>query len=310
MRLRFLLLWPCLVACICSCGGRPGVQPQQAQAVPGLKEIQKGVGLYRRGCYQSALTHFMRGHELLAAVDHQSGIATSLNNIGNIYRVIGDAPSALLFFDSALAIYTEQMDDAGALQALSNKAAVLIQMQQLDKAADVLDRAEAIAERAGGPSVFLLNNRGVLAMRQGDFVAAESALSQAMAAADFAGSHEKATVFFSMGKLSVARDRHDEALGFFNAALEADRSAGFYQGIAGDLTAIAEIHLQRRQHQRAQDFFERAIKVYALLGQSEKCDALLTRLEALSTKSGRPATVTRHFVKRWLEGDVLAPLCD
>ena len=49
----------------------------------------------------------------------------SLNNIGNVYGKLGDPESAILFFESSQVIYRDLDDINGAVQALSNEAAVL-----------------------------------------------------------------------------------------------------------------------------------------------------------------------------------------
>ena len=67
----------------------------------GAEQIKKGNNLYQKGCYKGALEHFFRAHELYAVSDQQSGIAMSMNNIGSVYRALGDASGALVFFEEA-----------------------------------------------------------------------------------------------------------------------------------------------------------------------------------------------------------------
>lgn len=66
----------------------------------GTKEMARGITRYNKGCYKDSLEYFFRAHELFVASDQLSGVAMSLNNMGNVYRVTGDIDSALLFLTS------------------------------------------------------------------------------------------------------------------------------------------------------------------------------------------------------------------
>jgi hypothetical protein len=72
------------------CAGGNAVKKKPEHIVSGMKEIQKGTTWYQKGCYKRSLEHFFRAHELFAASDQLDGVAMSMNNIGNIYRIMED----------------------------------------------------------------------------------------------------------------------------------------------------------------------------------------------------------------------------
>ena len=108
-----------------SCGGG-SVKKDPAPSHPAMKQLQKGLAWYQRGCFQQALVAFTKAHELFTASDRMPGVAMSLNNIGNVYRYIGDSQSALLFFQEAYKIYSRLDNLEGVIQTLSNQAAIHI----------------------------------------------------------------------------------------------------------------------------------------------------------------------------------------
>ena len=135
-RISYPLL-ACLFLLVFSCGGG-SVKKAPDPSHPAIKQLQKGVAWYQRGCFQQSLEAFTKAHELFTASDRLPGVAMSLNNIGNVYRYIGDTRSALLFFQEAYEIFSQLDNLEGVIQALSNQAAIHIQNNQLDAAATTI----------------------------------------------------------------------------------------------------------------------------------------------------------------------------
>jgi tetratricopeptide (TPR) repeat protein len=292
-----------------ACAGGKSAQKMPEHITAGMQAITKGISRYNKGCYQSSLEYFFRAHELFTASDQLSGIAVSLNNIGNVYRALGDGDSAVLFLDESFAIYTDIDDYQGAVQVLSNKAAALIDSGRLEKATNVLGTAEEIAQKNEISFSPLLNNRGILLIKKKEYQSAEEILKRALADADPQNFSEFATVNFALGNLMLETKRYQQAVNFFNAALEKDRSSGFYKGIADDLAAIGSAYLLQEKNELALSFFKRSIKIYALIGDPEKVHSILEQLEKIAAKTGFDITVTKHFVSRWLEGKALENPC-
>ena len=304
---HILALFVSVVLIACAGGNSAKKQPEYIPA--GMKAITKGIVKYNQGCYQHALDYFLKAHELFSASDQLSGVAISLNNIGNIYRIMGDTKSAVLFLEESFKIYTDIGDHKGAVQALSNKTAAMIDSGSLEEAAQDLDAAEDLARKKGISYIPLLNNRGVLLTKTKDYVQAEKILKKALAKTDPADSSAFATVNFALGKLMLEAQRYENAIGFLEAALVADRSTGFYKGIADDLAAIGTVYLNLDNKEAGVNYLKRSIKVYALIGSVKKVEKILYDLENISKTSGYDVSVTLHFVNQWLEGNALGSLC-
>jgi tetratricopeptide (TPR) repeat protein len=276
----------------------------------GTKEMARGITRYNKGCYKDALEYFLRAHELFVAADQLSGVAMSLNNMGNVYRATGDIDSALLFFDESLAIYSDIGDPLGGVQVLCNKAAALIDGGRLEKAETVLNTAEKMAEKnriSFGP---LLSNRGILLIKKAQYKNAEELLQMVLANTDPENLSEFATVNFALGNLMVETQRYEKAMDFFKTALKADRLSGGNKNIADDLAALGSDCLKLGEDELAGNFFKRSVEIYALLGNHKNAQNIMEKLEKVSEKTGMDLSITKHFVNRWLEGKALGSLCD
>jgi len=290
------------------CGGGSNVKPTPPHLSGGMQEIHKGTIAYQQGCYHRSLDHFLKAHEQFTVSDQLGGVAMSMNNIGNVYRFIGDPESASLFFDEAIGIYLALEDEAGALQALSNKTALLIDLDKLEAAQDTLRQAESlkgdIKATAG-----LLNNKGVLLLKQNAFDQAEEMLNRGLDLAPSEDLPEYATLNYSLGRLMLATKRLDLALAYFNTALKTDRQQGFHKGIADDLAALGNVYLAQARYDLAAAHFQRSFKIYALIEDKLRVEEVLEQLENAAAKADLDIRVTQLFVERWMDGKVLESPC-
>jgi tetratricopeptide (TPR) repeat protein len=292
-----------------SCAGGNSAKKMPEHINAGMREITRGNATYNMGCYRESLDYFFRAHEFFTASDQLSGVAMSLNNIGNVYRIIGDIESAILFFDEAYVVYTDIDDNKGAVQVLSNKAAAMIDGKMLEEATNVLDSAENFAQKNKilfGP---LLNNKGILFLKKKEYRSAEEILQKVLAKADPKNFSEFATVNFALGDLMLETQRYEKAIAFFKSALTADRLSGFYKGIADDLAAIGSAYLLLKEDELALNFYKRSVKIYALIGDQKKVRSIMEMLDKMSEKTGLSISVTKHFVIRWLEGKAFESPC-
>lgn len=278
--------------------------------ISGIKEIKKGTYLYKKGCYERSQEHFLKAHELFVFSDDLSGVAMSMNNIGNVYRTTGRIFSATQFFDESCRIFLYINEIEGAVQALSNKTAALIEDGRLEEASNALGLAENLAKNNKKLSVTLLKNRGILLIREEKFKSAEDILKKALNKVEPVNFSEIAAINFALGKLMFETKRFENAVEYFKKALSADKSSGFIKGISDDLAAIGTVYYNQDKYELAVNFFNRSIKIYALIGNEGKVHEIMELLNKSSEKAKINIIVTKNFVKRWLEGKSLKGFCD
>ncbi|MDP2645870.1 MAG: tetratricopeptide repeat protein [Desulfobacterales bacterium] len=309
--MKRLIIMLLLLAFLAGCAtGKPVREISDETLAAGTREIKKGVAWYQKGCYERAMENFFKAHELFSASDQLNGVAQSLNNIGNVYRISGDTSSAVLFFEESYGLFADMDNDPGTLSALSNKAAALIDGEKLTEAEKALNIAAGLVKKTPGPFVPLLNNWGVLYTKKKDYLRAEETLNAALAHTDPLNFSESASVNFAMGNLMLEKERFQQAADHFQTALAADKSAGFHKGIADDLAAMGATNLRQDRTAPAVKFFKRAVKIYALIGNTGKVREIMARLDQVSGKAGVDIQVIRHFVKNWQEGKILVAPCN
>ena len=310
MKTRRIIIILLSITILSACAGSNNVVKKSDTTISGIKEIKKGTYLYKKGCYERSLKHFLRAHELFVFSDNLKGVAMSMNNIGNVYRKTGCISSATQFFDESCRIFLYINDIEGAVQALSNKSAALIEDGRLEEASNVLSLAESLAKNNKKLSVTLLKNQGILLIRKKEFKSAEDILKKACKKVETSNLLEKAAINFALGNLMFETKRSENAVEYFKEALSADQSSGYIKGIADDLTAIGTVYYNQDKYELAVNFFNRSIKIYALMGNEKKVHEIIELLNKSSEKANINLSITKKFVKKWLEGKSFKGFCD
>ncbi len=302
----FLLIFPAMTACG---GGAVRTGPQHLTA--GQEQIAKGMPYYQKGCYKRSLEYFLKAHEIFTSYNQREGVAMSLNNMGAAYRGIDEPESALILFQEAYRIYSGMANSEGTRQVLCNKAAALIDMGDLSGAEKVLAEASKINVGGGGGTfVPLMSNQGILLAKKKEYVKAEEILKNALSASNPENLSDIAVVNAALGHLMLDKGDNRQAIDFFERALDADRKAGFYKGIADDLRYIGEAYERLHEDRKAVESWQESIKIYALLGLEDEVDELVEQLSAAADRASVNIELTEFFVNHWLEGRMTEGLCD
>jgi tetratricopeptide (TPR) repeat protein len=293
---------------LASCGGtKEVIVPEHISA--GSVQTSKGMPFFERGCYARALEHFYRANELFTAIGDSRGMAMSANNIGVVYRAMGEAAAAIPFLEDALRIYGNLGDREDVRQTLSNLAAAQMDTGDYGSAGKNID--EALKIRIGRkPFAPAMTVKGILLARQGDVKGAEEMLKEALDSIDRRNPAGAAAANYAMGELLLGTARYKEAVPFFEKALESDRKAGFYRGIADDLSALGRCSAGLRDDASAVNYWEQSVRIYALLGMEEKVRATMGLLEEAAKRTNRDISLTRALVDRWLKGDMTDNICE
>jgi tetratricopeptide (TPR) repeat protein len=291
-----------------SCGGKMEVVvPEHISA--GNVQTDKGMPFYERGCYSRALDYFYRANELFTAIGDSRGMAMSANNIGVVYRAMGEAADAIPFFEDALRMYRSLGDQENVRQTLSNLAAAQVDTGDYASAGKNIDEALMIQIRRK-PFAPAMTVKGILLAKQGDVKGAEAMFKKALDGINQSHPAGEAAANYAMGELLLGTARYKEAVPYFSKALESDRKAGFYRGIADDLIALGRCSAGLQDDASAVNDWEQGVRIYALLGLEEKVRMTMGMLEEAAKRSNRDISLTRTLVDHWLKGDMTDSLCD
>ena len=309
MRIALILLALASVWACAASSDSPMSASSAISATEGDQELKRGVYWYQKGCMPKAMTHFQAAHEHYSLGDRRIGIARSLNSMANVHRQQGRRANALIFYNAAVKAARGGGDRRVLAQVLANKAAVLIDENDLAGAEDLLDEAERLAGERGAVPALVLNYRAMVMIKAKREDRAAALLDRA-AAVDFGNDPTiRATLRFSHGRLMMHAGQYPQAENLFTQALELDRQTECARCIAEDLAALADVHERRGEDEAALDCLERSLKIYALLENRTKVDEYLGRLERLAGKTGDDPRVTVYFIKQWLAGEAVDAVC-
>jgi tetratricopeptide (TPR) repeat protein len=294
-----------------ACGWGRSVAPVPEHLSAGAKQTQKGLKWYKKRCYDRALEHFLRAHELYSASDVLDGVAMSLNNLGSVYQGMGDCERALLCFDEAYRVYVYLEKEEEAARTLSNKASALITMGSLDEAEEVLGKALGMDIKTKNRKVWItiLNNKGVLLTRRKQYKEAETLLVGCLQAMEQDTFQNSASVNFALGNLMLETERFEKAVSFFDSALEFDREVGFYKGMADDLYYMGLAFSKAEKGEEAIQRWKRSAKIYAMIGCINDVNKVMKCLKESSLKYGVDISLTELFIKKWLCGEAYEKPC-
>ncbi len=99
-----------------------------------------------------ALEYYHKSLKIYEEIGNKEGIATSLNNIGYIYKNQGDIPKALEYYYKSLKIRENIGNKQGIAVSLNNIARSMLIQGQVVEAGEQAERSLEIAREIGSPS--------------------------------------------------------------------------------------------------------------------------------------------------------------
>lgn len=293
-----------------SCGTAPIKNPTPKIYSDAVSTMNQGIKWYDRGCYEKAIQLFWDAHEQFSAADLPSGVAASLESIGNASRHLGRIDDAILFLNESLYINKQLDQPEREIKTLADIAAAYLAAENIASAQASIEKAETLSKKWGGKGIHLPLSKGILLVRKKEFDNARSVLIATfknIEPDDWAG---KGTVNAALGHLELEAGNVEAAAGYFEAALEADRYTEYYRGVADNLAELAKIYAQKNDSQKSLFYLQRSIKVYSLLNAEDRVEQLLAQLTPLAGTLGQDVRLTETIVNRWLQGEVHHFLCE
>ncbi|MEW5735653.1 MAG: hypothetical protein AB1921_12410 [Thermodesulfobacteriota bacterium] len=283
-------------------GGSPGAKtPRHLTA--GERQAEAGMQWYARGCYERALEHFLRAHELFVAADQQAAATRALNNMANAYRALGDPQTAGALYTEAAVGFLDQGDNSGRALAMANNASVMLDIDRPQEAQALLDQAQALlgpADKTARAAVSM--TRAVMASRAEDQDTALALYNEALA--DTAPDDEagRAAIFYGQGKAMLAQKKSREALARFLTARDLDGKLGNTKALADDLLGAAMAQEDMGNAREALSLYKRAAFAYTMAEKQDQANQTLAKVNELAEKTGQPATIPNLFVEKYLSG--------
>lgn len=193
----------------------------------GLTCLNLGVLANLRGEYQEARSRYLEGIGSFVRTGSAANAMLAYNNLGIASVDLHEWMEAEIYFTRGIEIAERLRQVPAAGMLYSNLSEPLIQVGELERARSSLEMAEAAAEQVHDRSTLadVARFRGMLALKEGDWEAADEQLTRAVElAADPALQMERAKALRASAELQMLKGARGEALKMLADAAEIFRS--------------------------------------------------------------------------------------
>jgi tetratricopeptide (TPR) repeat protein len=223
----------------------------------------------RQGLWTDGLEWAETGLARVRAKGNRKVEGALLNNIGEVYRSLGQGERALDYFNRALPIREEVGDRAGVAHTLNNIGEVYHSLGQWERALDYFNRALPIREEVGDRAgvAYTLNNIGEVYHSLGQWERALDYYHRALVIREEVGDRAGiATTLNNTGGVYHKLGQWERALDYYHRALPISEEVGDRAGVAHTLNNIGGVYHGLGQGERALDYFNRALPIMEEVG--------------------------------------------
>ncbi|NEQ51083.1 MAG: tetratricopeptide repeat protein [Leptolyngbya sp. SIO3F4] len=252
----------------------PSYQVAQApNDVPGGTELDaEGFSLYSQGQYQEALVVWEQLLELRQQELSPDSplIASALNGVAEVNRVLGNFEVAKPLYQQALEIYGMSLpeDHPFVATTLNNLGLVYIQLGQFAEAEPLLQRSIAIQERLGDPGILArsYNNLGELYRNQGNYNQAVEYFQRAIEQAIQSSGPDAPDVGLAssnLGAVEQQRGNFDAAEKLFLRAIDIYRGAfgETHPNLALALLNLGTVYQAQSRYDEVEQLYNDALSI-------------------------------------------------
>ena len=200
-----------------------------------------GISNYLKSDYTKALDYYQRSLKIQEEIGDKKASASTINNIGIIYKQQGDYPKALEYYQRSLKINEEIGDRKGIAYAIGNIGFVCKIQGNYPKALEYCKKALTISQEIGDKkaSASNIHNIGLIYHDQGDF---------------------------------------PKALEYYQRSLKMEEEIGDKKGIASTINNIGIIYKQQGDYPKALKYCNKGLKISqeigALVKEKQACKCL------------------------------------
>ncbi|MBD2185400.1 CHAT domain-containing protein [Aerosakkonema funiforme] len=243
--------------------------------------LQIGIQQFYSSQFREALQTFEQVRTIYIEINDKTGIASALNNIGEVYNELGQPDKAMEVLQQALSIRTQLSDKAGVGETLNNLGILYRDTSQYGKALEMLQQALAIRREVGdrigeGRTLF---NMGVVHRRLSRYPQALEFYQQALEIAKATGDRiNEGRLLNGMGYVYNNLGQYTQALEFYQLALAIRKSIGDRSGEAATLGNIGIVYDYLGQYHKAIEFYQQALSLSKTIGKIVSAGNILSNI--------------------------------
>ena len=256
-----------------------------------------GYIVQRLGDRRQGLALLERGLELAEGRFPQL-VLDITNNMGGVYRAIGQPQLALALFKQALPIHQEAGDRVGEATTLANMGAVYCTIGQPQQALDLFKQALPIRQEVGDRAreAATLSNMSLVYSAIGQPQQALDLYHQALPIHQEVGDRAReAAILANMGTVYRDIGQPQQALTLFNQALPIIKEVGDRAGQASTLNNMGNVYRDIGQPQQALDYFKETLPIRQEVGDRAGEAVTLANMGGVYRAIGQPQQALTLF---------------
>jgi adenylate cyclase len=270
-------------------------QKRALKYMAGALNIQ-GASLWIRGEHTEAIGYYERSLNIHRAIGNKKGMATTLGNIGLIYKGQGDHVKAIEHYDQSLRISEAIGDKKGMAATLSNIGVIYDELDDLNSALDYHTRSMRLREELDDKYGIAtsLNNIGLVYKERGDLTKALDYQLRSLEVSKEIG-HKKdiANALNNIGLLYGIQGQYAQAIDYHQQSLSVRQELGDKGGMANALGSIAGIHNLQGQYAQALDPAKQALALAQEVREPRVIKEAALQLYEVYKATGQPATALK-----------------
>ncbi|MET0841586.1 MAG: tetratricopeptide repeat protein [Methyloceanibacter sp.] len=253
---------------------------------------------FRRGNLAGAIEKFSAAKDRFEAEGDAKGEVDALIALANVELQAGNRDGALLNFNRAAALCTENKYELGFAQLYADLGLLLLSLGKTQEAEQMMIKSLAIADRLGETAIAALaaGNLSLLYRETQDLDRAEAMARQALR---FEGQLERkdgvARASLNLGTILFERARLDEAGARFAESLRLYEELGPPDRAAQALFNLGHVHRARKRTDEAETSYRKAVDLFLSVNDAGGVAGASGNLGTLYLEAGRLAEAGDEF---------------
>ena len=265
------------------------------------RHVQFGNDYFRQGNFTQAMYFYRLALDEHRSVDHEPGVASTLNSIGKVHIEREEWDAARESFEESREISRRIGEEGTLLQSINNLGELELRRGEPAEAAPLFEEAAAMAQESGddGERAIVLHNLATARLRTDSLEAARNHLEEAREInTDLERYGELAANYYMLASVEARSGDLESARRTLVSALENDKRMENSGGIARDLMALGVVERRLGNLERSVDYLERSLAVHVTRDDVDGALRLLEELEETANAADSPERAAAYAAER------------
>ncbi|MCF8378406.1 MAG: tetratricopeptide repeat protein [Bacteroidales bacterium] len=231
------------------------LNPKMAEAYKILGNIS-----YYKGTYGNVVSYYDSSLSIYILGNDSTGQSKVLNNMGIIYRNLGDFQRSIDYHLKSLQLKISLKDSAGIANSYNNIGSIYFELKNFGKSNDYFSKALDISMKLDNDKniMSVLNNLGMISIEVQNPEKAVAYFEQAIVFGERAGNEiGLADLFHNMGLANYQMGNYIQALDYYKSANEKYQNLGVYSAVT--MNNIGQVYIELDYYKQALSYLTEAL---------------------------------------------------